>query len=389
MPKQPGDKQIAIRIRYILEVIEQRGRLSISEIITSVAATMDIDLPNKNFRRTIERDIDNLANEPAPRIGVLYFKANGEEIPFEEREQHKNIRKECYLNDGKHHIYGGHLLKEHLILFYPQQGSVPQWSVSDFSQNIRNKRILFIFNTHKSYIALHVSVEDMPFKLIVARKVGKKLIPGVLEQVRKYHPKASLLLLPDSAISRVIPGVRLGHAMFEFDSRPAQGHNLGPSVKELEWKRNRITVRDFGSANGTYYQATELRENFEKNELRKKNGFDEDKTSFLPKISFEDEAMRNYEIPIGELEIMTEWVKVEFDLDKYLFDQEINKLEKVGLINKYGHPLNEDGSERTETILPNISLDEIDDKEKVDQVIDTLPISVKMGSTTFYVLHLP
>ncbi len=291
MPKQPKDTKIETRIRYILEVIGRHDRISVEEIVNKVARRMDVDLPDKNFRRNIERDIQNLENESLPRIGTAYLQPDGSEISYEDRKLYKNIRKECFLSDSKGHVYGAGLLKEHLILFYPQQGSVPQWSVSDFTKSIKNKRLLFIFNTHKSYIALHVSVEDLPFKLIIARKVEDKLIPGILDQVRKYHPKASLLLLPDSAVSRAIPGQRLGHAMFEFDSRPIQGHQLGPSVTELEWKRNRITIRDFGSTNGTYYQATELRENLEKLEQNKNDGSDDDKTSFLPKISFEDEGL--------------------------------------------------------------------------------------------------
>jgi hypothetical protein len=369
MPKQPGDKKIETRIRYILEVIERHDRVSVSRIVEEVARHMGIKLPNKNFRRCIERDIENLENEPAPqRIGCLYFKANGEEISWEERRKYKNIRKECYFRNSKHHIRGFHLLKEHLIQFYSQQGPLPEWSVSDFKLPIKKKHLLFVFNTHKSFIALHIPMDDIPLKLIVGRKVEASLIPGILTEIRKFHHKASLLLLPDPAISRPVLGKRLGHAMFEFNKNPHE-----------------IKITDFRSTNATYYQATELRENIEKLKNKKKP-FDDEETSLLPLIAFEDEVQNAYEIPVGELEIMTEWVKVEFDIDKYRFDQEFERLKKAGLVNKQGNIIDSEGKEVAEITLPEINLADIE--EKTDQINDTLPISVKMGSTTFYIVTL-
>lgn len=392
MPKQPKDTKIETRIRYILDVIGRHERVSVEEIIRKVAHSMDVDLPNKNFRRNIERDIKNLEDERDPRIGTVYLQPDGTEIPYEDRRQYKNIRKECFLTNSKGHVYGSGLLKDHLLLFYPQKGSVPKWFVSDFKKPIPNKRVLFIFNTFKSYIALHVSAEEMPFKLIVGRKIDQKLIPSILEEIRKTHPKASLLLLPDSAISRPIQGKRYGHVMFEFDSRPIQGHQLGSSVVELKWKRNQISIQDLGSTHGTYYQATELRKSEEKSLIDEFLDFDSENTSFLPRISFEDENMKPYVLPIGELEIMTNWVKVEFDIDKYSFQQDFNRREKLGLVNEFGHTLNDDGSERESNApldIPQVAMEDVNEVDLVDKVVDTLPISVRIGTTVFYILHLP
>lgn len=364
MPKQPADKKAEVRYRAIFDLLQRHGRLPVPRIIEGVASHLQLEVTS-NFKRLIERDLEYLEASYPPRIGFLYFDSQGDEIPYDKRENFKNKRKECFLKDGQYHIVGGGLLRQYLIEFHSQKISTPIWSVTDFEKPIKDDQLLFIFNIDRSHLALHVSIEELPLKLIVARKVNQKYLAKAVEEIHKYHPRASLLLLPDSSISRWIPGERLGHVLFEFQQNPHE-----------------IKITDLGSTNGTHYQATELRHE-NRNELGNSN-LDDEKTSFLPAIRFEAEDSSSYSIPFGELEVMTEWVKVEFDLDKYKFDLEYERRKRSGLINQHGHMIDENGNEITSFILPELNPDEI--KEKRDQVTDALPISVKVGSTTFYIV---
>lgn len=364
MPKQPGDKKAEVRYRAIFDLLQRHSRLAVPRIIEGVANHLQLEV-TPNFKRLIERDLEYLESSYPPRIGFLYFNSQGDEIPYDDREKFKNKRKECFLKDGQHHIVGGGLLKQHLIDFQSQKLSMPQWRVTDFEKPMRKDQLLFVFNIDRSHIALHVSIDELPLKLIVARKVEPKYLAKVIEEVHKYHPRASLLLLPDSSISRWLPGERLGHVIFEFQRNPYE-----------------VKITDLGSTNGTYYQATELRH--EGNSEFAKLELDDDKTSVLPAIRFEAEDSSSYSIPFGELEVMTEWVKVEFDIDRHQFNLEYERRKKAGLVNQHGHMIDEDGSETKSLELPKIKPDEVD--EKRDEVIDVLPISVKVGSTTFYIV---
>lgn len=364
MPKQPADKKAEVRYRAIFDLLQRHGRLAVPRIIEGVASHLQLEV-TPNFKRLIERDLEYLESSYPPRIGFLYFDSQGDEIPFDDRENFKNKRKECFLKDGQYHIVGGGLLKEHLIEFHSQKISTPQWSVTDFKKPIKKDQLLFVFNIDRSHLALHVPIDELPLKLIVARKLESKYLAKIVEEVHKYHPRASLLLLPDSSISRWLPGERLGHVIFEFQRNPYE-----------------VKITDLKSTNGTYYQATELRRanNREFPNLK----LDDDKTSLLPAIRFEADDASSYSIPFGELEVMTQWVKVEFDVDRYQFNLEYERRKNAGLVNEHGHMIDENGDEISSLNLQEIDLDEI--IEKNSEVTDALPISVKVGGTTFYIV---
>jgi len=264
------------RMLLVLRVVKSLGRASPEDVLRRIANTLDTDDQDENLKRKIYRDLKGFSE--TGELGVCFYTPDGRPIESGEEDDVRNKRVEYFIKDRHAAVPGAGLLEKCGVSFLPQRRPIIHWVIREASSGNSNNHLNFVFlGSDRMIYFLSSPVEELPVKLIIARKPGfREYFPSSNEIERNLGLRASLVLFPDNSISRPVSAKKLGHAIIE-------------TQKDI----STIRVRDLGSTGGSYWCLPSHKK-------------------MMAKVI--RQARKNMTIEIGEhlFEVSSHWEKVNF-----------------------------------------------------------------------------
>ncbi len=235
MPKQVGNVTKASRMLQVYEVLKRKGRCTADDIATGVALALDIDSGDKNFRRTIYRDLKEFTIDNT--IQVEYFTPDGIKIEPGEEDNYKNIRAEYFLMGSESLIMGGGLVQNIGGLFYPARLGAVNWQIRNVNKGfIANMFHLTFATVQHPLLALCIPKDEIPAKVIFGRPSQADTYRPTEQYLEsQYGRRAALFYYPERTLSRPKEGGPDGHGI-------------------VEWiDEDHVHMKDLGSSTGCYW----------------------------------------------------------------------------------------------------------------------------------------
>ncbi len=235
MPKQVGNVTKATRMLQVYEVLKRKGRCTAEDIANAVALSLSIDTDDKNFRRTIYRDLKEFAQDNT--IQVDYYTPDGKQIEAGQEDQFKNVRAEYYLTGGESLVLGGGLVTDLGGSFVPAKPGVVEWQFRDVSKGFVPEMIHFVFASVRSpFTALCLPHDEAPAKVLIGRQARPgTYTPNPSDIEKAYGRRSAFFYYPEKTLSRPKENGPDGHGIIEFLSE-----------KEAH-------IKDLGSSTGSYW----------------------------------------------------------------------------------------------------------------------------------------
>jgi hypothetical protein len=225
------------RVTRINEIVARLGRATPQLVVEKIAASLDPDVKTENLRRSVYRDLKELAI--AGRLAVEYFSSTGVELASEPTDSDKkNFRVEYFVPNLNSKIVGGEILESHGGQLLFGAGPSVNWKVSDSMPVADSKLASIVIEVGVGeFLTLSVSQSDLPCKIVLARRPNEGDVdPAVLSDLAgAFGERCGLLLMNERHLSRAINRDRLGHLVIDFSSTPGT-----------------FKVRDLGSTGGTF-----------------------------------------------------------------------------------------------------------------------------------------
>lgn len=251
-----------IRLLYVMEAMDRLKVATPRDILTQLSQQFNLSEEDANFKRSIYRDLKNLAEQG--KLHVRTLAADGVELPPEEWDESKNIRLEYSIHGQESSFVGIGLIEEmgaQIIL--PQKRKL-NFRVSSLHKANLERNLNLIFKGHLGKIlTLQLPQEDFPARLLILRshheETDHKRFIAEIEE--RFGFRTAVLFVPDPTVSRYQAGVRAGHALITIDHKRV------------------LTVSDFASSSGSKWS------NLDKSEIEALLNTQQSKSTIAPSES--------------------------------------------------------------------------------------------------------
>lgn len=207
----------SLRVLYVWEAVEQLKVATSLDVLRTIASRIQEDPENPNLKRSIYRDLKQLAD--SGQIGARYLSSDGTEIEPEEWDQLKGGRLEYFSreSDAQSDIRGIHFLEEAGGAFIPATRDL-EWQADKFKALAPKKISLVVKGNGGQFYTLSLPLDMRPARFLVTRVGANRFEHQLLaEEAREQlGPRTASFFAWDKSVSRHQLGQRLGHAHLAF-----------------------------------------------------------------------------------------------------------------------------------------------------------------------------
>lgn len=221
-----------MRILKVLEIVARLKRATPEDVMRSLASSLAIGEISDSFRRSIYRDLKELAHDG--RLIATHFSPDGAEIDVDLLEHFSNIRVEYSIPHSNSVARGAGLLEKAGGSFRAISPLIQSWAIEQPTLSLKKGFTHLFFETAEfSFLCLKVRNDELPVSILVARRSDELDALDARLLKEKFGQRLGVLSLNHRTLSGYGAEKRAGHALITLS---ADG---------------KVTVTDLNSSNGS------------------------------------------------------------------------------------------------------------------------------------------